>query len=52
MNKKFLWTFVIFIAASLACCLPFVGSSDEASSGSTEDLTDSDGGLICTVLRR
>jgi len=45
MNKKFLWTFVIFIAASLACCLPFVGSSDEASSGNTEDLTDSDGGL-------
>ncbi|MEA3326883.1 MAG: hypothetical protein U9R53_06180 [Chloroflexota bacterium] len=45
MNKKFLWTFVIFIAASLACCLPFVGSSDEASSGNTEDLTDSDGGM-------
>jgi len=46
MNKKFLWTFVIFIAASLACCLPFVGSGDEASSGNTEDLTDSDGGLL------
>ena len=37
MNKKLLWIVVVLIAASLACGLPFMGSGDETSSGSTND---------------
>jgi len=36
MNKKFLWIMIIFIAASLACTLPFMGSGDDETSEGTK----------------